>query len=337
MDQIFQIKTVHHSLRPSKKNLERRSSAFFERINRLNRRLFIAVMLLGTFWQGSLDASQTISPVPKKYNLSICAIIRNEATYLKEWIEYHRLVGVDHFYLYNIESKDRYFDTLKPYLNNLVTLIQWPNLLDPAEKDPALCVIGSLLPALENATKYRALHETKWLVFVDIDEFLVPPTCLKLPEILEKYKEYPGVILSSDFFNAAKVHTLPEKKLVIESTSLAPSPPQTPQKTVLKTIFKPELTCGFTWPPYEYQFKDNQKAIRLKRNELRINQYTNRNIEYFYQEKQKHRLSIDVQAISENEKQELLQAYEIEDQEQAINRFVPEVLKRMGLSTDLNP
>ena len=37
----------------------------------------------------------------KKYKLSICAIFKNEANYLKEWIEYHRMVGVEHFYLYN--------------------------------------------------------------------------------------------------------------------------------------------------------------------------------------------------------------------------------------------
>ena len=33
--------------------------------------------------------------------LSICAIYRDEAPYLVEWIEFHRLVGVEHFYLYD--------------------------------------------------------------------------------------------------------------------------------------------------------------------------------------------------------------------------------------------
>ncbi|KIC71464.1 hypothetical protein DB44_DM00010, partial [Candidatus Protochlamydia amoebophila] len=31
------------------------------------------------------------------YDLSVCAIFKNEAPYLKEWIEYHRLIGVKHF------------------------------------------------------------------------------------------------------------------------------------------------------------------------------------------------------------------------------------------------
>ena len=28
----------------------------------------------------------------KKYNLSVCALFKNEAGYLKEWIEYHKLI-----------------------------------------------------------------------------------------------------------------------------------------------------------------------------------------------------------------------------------------------------
>ena len=33
----------------------------------------------------------------KKYQVSICAIFKNEAKYLKEWIEFHKIIGVEHF------------------------------------------------------------------------------------------------------------------------------------------------------------------------------------------------------------------------------------------------
>src|SRR5437016_521510 len=75
----------------------------------------------------SLHASEA-----KKYNLSICTIFKNEAPYLKEWIEYHKLVGVDHFYLYNNLSLDAFRRILAPYIKDeLVTLIQWPDHLGP--------------------------------------------------------------------------------------------------------------------------------------------------------------------------------------------------------------
>ena len=37
----------------------------------------------------------------KKYTVAVCAIFKNEGIFLKEWLEYHLLIGVEHFYLYN--------------------------------------------------------------------------------------------------------------------------------------------------------------------------------------------------------------------------------------------
>ena len=52
----------------------------------------------------------------KKYNLSVCAIFKSEISHLKEWIEYHQLVGVDHFYLYNNGKDSLVREILKPFI-----------------------------------------------------------------------------------------------------------------------------------------------------------------------------------------------------------------------------
>ena len=31
------------------------------------------------------------------YEFAICTIFKNNASYLKEWIEFHRMMGVEHF------------------------------------------------------------------------------------------------------------------------------------------------------------------------------------------------------------------------------------------------
>ena len=60
----------------------------------------------------------------RQYKVSIGAIFKNEALYLKEWIEFHRIVGVEHFYLYNNNSDDNYREVLEPYIKrNIVTLV----------------------------------------------------------------------------------------------------------------------------------------------------------------------------------------------------------------------
>ncbi len=48
---------------------------------------------------------------------SLCCIIRDEARYLVEWIEYSRMIGVDHFFLYDHNSTD---DTMEVRNSNRV-------------------------------------------------------------------------------------------------------------------------------------------------------------------------------------------------------------------------
>ncbi len=54
----------------------------------------------------------------KKYYISICSIFKNEAKYFEEWLEYHLMIGVDHFYLYNNFSEDNYYEILEKYIKS---------------------------------------------------------------------------------------------------------------------------------------------------------------------------------------------------------------------------
>lgn len=46
------------------------------------------------------------------------SISKNEAPYIKEWIEFHKLVGFTKFYFYDNESEDNTVDILKPYIDS---------------------------------------------------------------------------------------------------------------------------------------------------------------------------------------------------------------------------
>ena len=60
------------------------------------------------------------------HELSVCAIFRDQAPYLAEWVEFHLLSGVQHLYLYNHKSVDNATDELAPYVRaGLVDLHQW--------------------------------------------------------------------------------------------------------------------------------------------------------------------------------------------------------------------
>lgn len=117
-----------------------------------------------------------------KNKLSICAIFRNEALYLKEWIEFHLLVGVEKFYLYNNRSDDDYMNILKPYMErNIVWLEQW-------NKEPP-----TQLEAYRDCVIMNG-EFSEWIAFLDIDEFLWSTKYNKITEALDTFPDQWNVI-----------------------------------------------------------------------------------------------------------------------------------------------
>jgi hypothetical protein len=115
-----------------------------------------------------------------EYTISICGIFKNEAKFLDEWIKYHLVIGIDHFYLYNNNSDDNFLEILKPYIDsNVVELIDWP-------------FENSQMKAYEDCYKNNKL-KTNWLTFIDIDEFICPISSDCIKSWLKSYSKYPGV------------------------------------------------------------------------------------------------------------------------------------------------
>jgi hypothetical protein len=50
---------------------------------------------------------------PKKYNLSIMAIFKNEQDYMEEWLNHHIKEGIEHFYLYSNDEQMKNYPYLK--------------------------------------------------------------------------------------------------------------------------------------------------------------------------------------------------------------------------------
>ncbi|MBI2743536.1 MAG: glycosyltransferase family 92 protein [Chlamydiales bacterium] len=282
------------------------------------------------------EAADEAAADAKKYNLSVCAIFKNEARYLKEWLEYHLLVGVDHFYLYSNNTVDRSPNILKSYIKKgIVTLVYWPDFLGEVDEENAYkWALSTQIPVYENAIHCTAKNETEWLAILDISEFLVPIQSMKLTDLLEQYSEYPGVTLRSDFFDASRIDIVPKRNLVIETVEMIGKPEMNIQKSVEKTIFKPALVTSFSWAPYKCNFIDEKEAIALNGSDVRINHYANRYMGYLQFTAARNKLYIDNRMLSDSRTRELLQGnYEIEDQERVIHRFIPEMLKRMGFNS----
>lgn len=255
--------------------------------------------------------------------------MKNEAKYLKEWIEFHRLVGVDHFYLYNNGNIDSVQKVLNPYIRKgIVTLIDW-SYFSYAIDDEKTChwSLSTQIPAYENAIKFRAIRATKWLALLNTDEYLVPVDSYSMKDLLRQYDSYPAILLGSDVFDGSQVNLSLETHMLIESRDLIKPPDQNSIRNFTKIILKPELCAGFAWPPYQVLFKNNQQPIALKKSDMRINRYVNR--DKFIIDTLKHKLYLDTKQMSASAISALLdQGYAIEDQEQLIFRYLPELRKQ---------
>ena len=143
-----------------------------------------------------------ISDVNAKPNyLSICTNFRDEADNLKEWLDYHISVGVDHFFLYNNNSKDNYKDVLSPYISaGLVTLTS----------------IG-IEPIKPIAVEHYFLNhkfKTHWVAFMDCDEYLTAPDGDSMFEILKKFEKYPALGINQLMFGTSGLEDNPDKSIV---------------------------------------------------------------------------------------------------------------------------
>jgi glycosyltransferase involved in cell wall biosynthesis len=115
-----------------------------------------------------------------EHYLSVVAIVKGEAPYMAEWLEYHLLMGVEKFYIYDNGSTDNLLEILQPYIQDgIVEYINFPGKLRH-------------LPAYNQAVR-RLQDRSFWIAFIDLDEFIVPVETRTIPEFLRGFEQFPGI------------------------------------------------------------------------------------------------------------------------------------------------
>ncbi len=121
--------------------------------------------------------------------LSLCLICKDENDYLEEWLNYHILTGVERFYIYDNDSQISLRETLKDYVAR-----GWVVITDIPGQAMQMYAYDHCLRAFGPSTR--------WLGFIDTDEFLVPKTSVDLKDLLQHYEEFGGLAVSSLFFGS---------------------------------------------------------------------------------------------------------------------------------------
>ncbi len=271
--------------------------------------------------------------------LALTAIFRNEAPYLKEWIEFHLLMGVECFYLFDHFSTDAPQKILAPYIEQkLVYLTAWPiEYSDVYEWTEVQCL------AYERAIRW-ASGKAKWLVILDVDEFLFP-TRGTLLEALKPFEAYGGVGVNWQLFGTSNLAKIPEGKLMIEVLNWKASFDQE-ENCHIKSIVRPERVKGcdnahsMMYHPGFYQVNTAKVPFEgclsptVEIDLLRINHYTLRD-EFYLSTQKIHRLQkwwpqSLIQDVSNVQKKWLQAKFAAMNQVEdvAIHRFIPFLRKK---------
>jgi hypothetical protein len=264
------------------------------------------------------------------YNLSISAIFQNEAPYLREWIEYHEMLGVDHFWLYNNQSSDDYQEVLLPYIDRgLVELIEWPTTPFPSFH---LCQVGAY-----NDSMARGLETSRWVTCIDIDEFIVPISTDNIPDFLVNYEDVAGVSINWQVYGTSYLAAIPEGKTLIESLILK-APVEHKENRFVKLIVQPRYIEKFflhsarSYPQYNIVAPNGNKRRRptIQIDAIRINHYWTRAEDFFFGVKLARGSRIRYTTYTDKKIADILRTYNsLEDR--TIERFVPELRLRLQL------
>ncbi len=200
--------------------------------------------------------------IERKFDLTVCAVFQNEAFYLKEWLEFHKLVGVQHFYLYNNLSSDNYLDILKPYIESgVVDLTDWP-VQTYSEKD----YLDNLQLPVYNHALNIAKETSEWIAFIDLDEFLFPVIHSNLIEMLKNYEDYAALSVNWQIYGTSQLDTLPEHCLIIESLIYKAETTYF-RNMFIKMIVQPQFVKKINHPHY-FEYLEGYYAIDSSRKPL---------------------------------------------------------------------
>lgn len=181
-----------------------------------------------------------------KHFLSVCAVIKNEAPYIEEWIELHLLQGVEHFYLYDNGSTDGTLGILIKYKElGLVSVNSW----------------GSVNPIqfkAYNDCLNKHSGESELIAFLDGDEFLHATAGRTLrSELLELFKTGVAAVAVKWVLFGTNGHERKTEALVLERFTKR----QAGVNPHCKSVVRSALTRCVGLNPHYFRIKRNCRAI----------------------------------------------------------------------------
>ena len=190
---------------------------------------------ISTVWACELFSSPAEGKLPPM-RLAIVGIIKNEETFIEEWIEYYLLSGVDKIILFDNGSTDQTAEIIKKYLGGTVDYYYFPG--------------GTRQLDAYNVALRKYRKQYRYMAFLDCDEFMYGETVLydTIDELFQKQADTGGLGINWLHFGSAghKIH--PNSGVI--TSYLWRAEEGFAYNHIIKTVVVPTRVLAFVSPHY---------------------------------------------------------------------------------------
>jgi hypothetical protein len=241
----------------------------------------------------SLFSAKEVEEAP----LFVATVFKNEAPFLKEWLDFHLSQGVKKFYLADNFSADNAAAVLAPYIAAGQVFLQ----------QTLSSKMNTRLQAqeLNRLLKIVNLVEGKnvWLAIIDIDEFLFHPNGQKLVMILNRFKgeRLAAVFVNWLMFGTSRLPTLDASQSMLKQLTWRAHKSLGEHKMGKPIVYLANVLGFLEGPHLPFRRGDSKivysngqgysaKNPQIEHEPLRINHYWYRSEAYYQGEKKRKRL-----------------------------------------------
>jgi len=217
---------------------------------------------------------------PSDLRVGICAIAKDEGSYLEEWVAYHHLQGYGPIRVYAHECTDNTHNVLARLAK--YGLCEWEAFVSPPRRKPQWMAYQHGMEVLR--------PRTDWLAFIDLDEFLVTPQHRSIQAFLAEYGHLGAIGVNWKMFGSAGRLTR-EPGFVIERFTRCAAPDARANRSIkmlarTDTIDIPRVHTAHFVPGTVYQTVLGEPigehvgmSERVSHDVIRVNHYFTRSLE----------------------------------------------------------
>ena len=174
-------------------------------------------------------------------------IVKDDHDYIREWIDYHHKIGVEHFYISDNGSNPPLQAILQDYIAKGLVVYTYDRRQKPQ------CAVYN-----ECIAKYR--EESKWIGFFDADEFFVLRKHSNIRDFLSNYEKFGALSVCWVMFGS-NGHDQKQKSILRSYTTRANEHHQ----AHYKTIAQPARVKRYSIHNVEYHVSPHSQSTKTKK------------------------------------------------------------------------